>query len=378
MWQKLPILLLGLFIGLVLFYIYNSHLRPVSTQVVAESIEQSRRNAIVQAIERVAPSVVSINTEFARDEHRYPAYRDPYYDFPIDMQRIPGIGSGFVIRADGYILTNSHVVDGARDIRVTFSDGRHFDVLEVLIDRQLDLAVVHIDAENLTVPEMGNAHEIIIGEWAIALGNPFGLRFEDPKPTVTVGVISAIDRMVRPEENEPAFKGMIQTDASINPGNSGGPLVNSLGQVIGVNTFIFSHGGALGIGFALPINRAMDAARHLIDQGSREFWTGLDIHSLTPTIARMLSLSTARGALITLVEPLSPGESAGLVPGDVIVMVNNQRVDNANDVIDAFRYAAPGDTFNLKILRGRIVSGRGDVFDAKLVLEQDPRSEVDY
>ena len=239
----------------------------------------------------------------------------------------------------------------------------------------MDLAVIQIDADSLVVPEIGSSEGVIIGEWAIALGNPFGLHFEDLKPTVTVGVISAVDRVVRPEENERAYKGMIQTDASINPGNSGGPLVNSLGQVIGVNSFIFSQGGSLGIGFAVPIDQAMEAAEQLIDQGSREFWTGLDIHNLNAHIARTLGLPTIKGALITVVDPLSPGESAGLLPGDVIVMANTAKINSADDVINAFRYAAVGDTVNLKILRGRVIRGRGSIFDTQLVLESDPRSE---
>jgi serine protease Do len=343
--------------------------RPQASLDTNSSVDlaQSRQNAIVWAIQKVSPTVVSVNTA------RFP---DPFFDPFSEIQKIPGIGSGFVIQADGYILTNSHVVDGAQDITITFSDGRRFDVLEVFIDRQLDLAVIHIDAEDLPLPEFGDSDQVIIGEWAIALGNPFGLRFEDSKPTVTVGVISAVNRVVRPEENERAYKDMIQTDASINPGNSGGPLVNSLGQVIGVNTFILSQGGGLGMGFAVPIKRAIEASRQLIDQGSRDFWTGLDIHTVNMHIARTMGLSTARGALITVVEPLSSGESAGLSPGDVIVMINNLRADTADDLIAAFRNAIVGDTITLKILRGRVFSGRGGgFFDTNLVLEQDPRSE---
>ena len=164
----------------------------------SESIETSRRNAIVQAIEHAAPAVVSINTVYDRSYPRYPDRFFEPFDPYSDMQRIPGIGSGVVIQADGYILTSSHVVDGAQEIFVTFPDGRRFDVLDVFIDRQWDLAVVQIDADSLYVPQMGTSESVIIGEWAIALGNPFGLHFEDLNPTATVGVISAIDRIVRP------------------------------------------------------------------------------------------------------------------------------------------------------------------------------------
>jgi serine protease Do len=370
--HPLLILLLGLCIGLALFPLLNRS--SSNTSAVSTSIETSRRNAIVRAIENVAPAVVSINTVYDRDYPRYPdRFFEPLEHFS-DKQRIPGIGSGFVIQTDGYILTSSHVVDGAKEIFVIFPDGRGFDVLGVFIDRQWDLAVVQIDADSLYVPEIGTSESVIIGEWAIALGNPFGLHFEDLNPTVTVGVISAVDRIVRPEQNERAYKGMIQTDASINPGNSGGPLVNSLGRVIGVNSFIFSQGGSLGIGFAVPIDRAIQVASQLIDQGSREFWTGLDIHNLNSHIARTLGVLTIKGALITVVDPLSPGESAGLLPGDVIVMVNDKHTSSADDVVDAFRHAAVGDTFILKILR-KILRGQGRVFDAQLVLEADPRNE---
>lgn len=372
--RTLLILLLGTFIGLALFPLLNRQSPDPSATHTPDPIDTSRRNAIVQAVEKVAPAVVSINTAYERNLPQYPDQFFEPFDAFSDMRRIPGIGSGFVIQSDGYILTSSHVVDGAQEIFVTFPDGRRFDVLNVIIDRQLDLAVVHIDADSLQVPEIGLSDSVIIGEWAIALGNPFGLRFEDLNPTVTVGVISAVNRIVRPEENERAYKGMIQTDASINPGNSGGPLVNSLGQVIGVNSFIFSQGGSLGIGFAVPIDHAMEVAKQLIDQGGQEFWTGLDIHDLNAHIARTLGLPTIKGALITVVDPLSPGESAGLLPGDVIVMANAANINSAEDVVNAFRYAAVGDTINLKILRGGI-RGRGSIFDTQLVLESDPRSE---
>ena len=192
---------------------------------------------------------------------------------------------------------------------------------------------------------------------------------EDPKPTVTVGVISAVNRSFRPEGDGRIYQAMIQTDASINPGNSGGPLVNSDGEVIGVNTFIFSKsGGSLGIGFALPINRASEVARQIIEQGNREFWTGIDISNLNPRIARALRLVTAYGALITSVEENSPGTRAGLNPRDVIVAVNGSRVRSADDVIEAFREARVGDAFTLLIHRGRML------IETQLVLEPDPRS----
>ena len=336
-----------------------------------EEIAASRRNAIVRAVEKVAPSVVSVNTIYLKEYEVQ--YRHPFWDFfyypDIIREKTPGIGSGFVIREDGYILTNSHVVENAREIAVTFSDGRRFDLKDirrdVLIDRQMDLAVLRIDADDLIAVEFGRPNDVITGEWAIAIGNPFGLTIEDPSPTVTVGVISAVDRDFHPEDGR-AYQDMIQTDASINPGNSGGPLVNSDGKVIGVNTFIFSKsGGSLGIGFAIPIDRAEKVARDLIENGhSRAFWTGITIYNLNRQIARMLGLATDSGALIARVEAKSPAERAGLNPGDVIVMVNGHRVRSADDAIEAFREGRVGDIFVLTILRGR------RRLEARLVLER--------
>jgi serine protease Do len=245
-----------------------------------------------------------------------------------------------VIREDGYILTNGHVVENAREIDVTFPDGRKYAVrdvaADVLIDREYDLAVIHIDVEGLEVPEFGDSENTIIGEWAIAIGNPFGLTIQDPKPTVTVGVISAVGRNFRPTEDGRTYREMIQTDASINPGNSGGPLVNSQGQVVGVNTFIFEQSGvSLGIGFAIPIKVATTVADQLIDCGSPDFWTGMVIKNLNRRMAKALRLVTASGALILTVNEASPSQKAGLTPGDVIVQVNGFTIRSADEVVEA-------------------------------------------
>jgi len=381
--RTLLILALGALLGLAIYPLARDvvtgpvavedaladHASAYAAPVVVDSIALSRRNAIVRTVERVAPSVVSINTTFLR-EYRY---QHPLFDFfyPYDpvRKRTHGAGSGFVIHEDGYVLTNHHVVEGASEISVTFADGRTFDVVDVktdvLVDRQMDLAVIRIDADNLSVADLGDSDEIIIGEWAIAIGNPFGLLIHDPKPTVTVGVISAVDRNFRPEKDGRVYQHMIQTDASINPGNSGGPLVNSVGQVVGVNTFIFSEsGGSLGIGFAIPINLASEVARRLTE--GREFWTGLSVYNLNLRIARRLRLLTKNGALITDIEAHSPAEQAGLRPGDVIVRVNDDEVTTAEDVVEAFREGRVGDVFALRILRGR------QLLAAELVLEQGP------
>jgi serine protease Do len=360
-------LLTGLLLGIILM--------PSQTFADPErSIGDSRRNAIVQAVERVAPAVVSINTFHYKE---YPRYRDPFFDYFFESpsmvrERIPGIGSGFVIRDDGYILTNSHVVENAGEISVTFPDGKKFEITDVandvLVDREHDLAVLRIDVEGLDVPEFGNSDDVIIGEWAIAIGNPFGLAIQDPNPTVTVGVISAVGRNFRPQEDGRTYRGMIQTDAAINPGNSGGPLVNGSGQIVGVNAFIFEQsGGSPGIGFAIPINRAIESAAELIDGGSPEFWTGVVIQNLNRRKARALGLARATGALILTVNDASPSQKAGLTPGDVIVQVNGFTVRSADEVVEAFREGRVGAAYDLMVLRGRTL------FRTRLVLERDPQ-----
>jgi len=341
----------------------------------ADEISRSRSNAIVEAVRRVEPAVVSINTFHYKE---YPRYRDPFFDYFFESpsmvrERIPGIGSGFVIREDGYILTNSHVVENASEITITFPDGKKFEITDVandvLVYREHDLAVLHIDVDDLDVPEFGDSDDVIIGEWAIAIGNPFGLNIQDPNPTVTVGVISAVGRDFRPLEDGRTYRGMIQTDASINPGNSGGPLVNSDGQIVGVNAFIFEQSGSSqGIGFAIPINRAIEAANQLIDGGSPEFWTGVVIQNLNRRKARALGLATVWGALILTVNESSPSSKAGLVPGDVIVEVNGFRIRSADEVVEAFKDGRVGAAFDLMVLRGRTP------FKTRLVLERDPQS----
>jgi len=327
-------------------------------------IDASRKNAIVRAVERVAPSVVGVTTVTLE---RYDVrYAHPFFDFfsyrGTVHEKRPGIGSGVVIRSDGYILTNYHVVEGAREITVTFSDGRSFKVQDtrkdVMVDPGEDLAVIRVNATDLDVPDLGDSEDVIIGEWAIAIGNPFGLLIEDPQPTVTAGVVSAVNRNLRMQQDEGghSYSNMIQTDASINPGNSGGPLVNGVGQVIGINTFIFTKsGGSLGIGFAIPIIRAKKIADRLIAGGVQEFWAGFELHpKLTRGLANALGLYTHRAVLITGVADNSPASRAKLNPGDLIIAINGNPVRSAEDVDRILENAHVGDALALEIVRGRL------------------------
>ena len=363
--QPVRIVLKCVFAGLFLVLSADGQPEGASPAVAAgPEIDASRKNAIVRAVERVAPSVVGVTT--VSFEHVDVRVAHPFWDlywYPGTVRKErPGIGSGMVIRSDGYILTNHHVVEGARDITVTFSDGRSLKVQDtrkdVMVDPGADLAVIRVNADDLPVPELGDSEDVIIGEWAIAIGNPFGLLIEEPEPTVTVGVVSAVNRNLSLQQDEGghSYSNMIQTDASINPGNSGGPLVNGVGQVIGINTFIFTKsGGSLGIGFALPINRARKIADRLIAGGVQELWAGFEVHpNLTPGLANALGLYTHRGALITRVANRSPASRARLSPGDLIISVNGRAVRNADDVDRVFEDARVGDTLSLSILRGRL------------------------
>ena len=345
----------------------------------ANDIAESRRNAIVRAVEAVEPAVVSVNT-FSVEE-RPVRFRDPFFDFfytfAVLRQKVPGIGSGFIVREDGLVLTNAHVVERADAISVTLPDRRQFEVKDiqkqVLRDPESDVALIRLDGvRELPNVRFGDSDDVIIGEWAIAIGNPFGLVIEDPQPTVTVGVISARDRNVQPPESASyrVYKKMIQTDAAINRGNSGGPLVNGAGEVIGINTVIFTEGegGSVGVGFAIPSNKARRVMEELLLYGRpREFWTGISVMRMTPWIAARLGLDSAEGALINEVEDNSPGERAGLRQGDVIVEVNGKPIRNDEDTLNAFQGGSVGEVFQLTVLRN------GRRMQMRLVLEQDPR-----
>ncbi len=367
--------LLGLAVALVLYLPESDGIpqkSPASALADQESskalatsqVDQSRRTAIVQAAKRVGPAVVSITviqTRVVRTTPRSPFW-DPFFDqFFRDffgerryIERVPSLGSGVILTEDGLIVTNEHVVHEGTDIKVTLTDGRQFDAQIVASDPEYDLALVKIDAHGLPYAELGNSDSLIIGEWAIAIGNPFGYLLEDTHPTVTVGVISALHRNVKTsEEVAGVYKDMIQTDAAINPGNSGGPLVNSLGQVIGINTFIITKsGGSMGIGFAIPVNRVKFILDEYTKYGRiREIWIGLLVQEITPLIAYSLGLKSAEGVITSQVDKGSPAEKAGLQRGDVITDVNGIPVTNYDSARKAIFGARVGDKLEFGILR---------------------------
>ncbi|MDM7926948.1 MAG: trypsin-like peptidase domain-containing protein [bacterium] len=308
-------------------------------------MSQSRRNAITRAVADVSPAVVGINVTQIQRVVSSP-FDDPFFRMffePQEMtERVQGLGSGFLISQDGYILTNEHVVHEASKIIVTTTDGKQYTARLVGSDFLFDIALLKIEGTRFPFIPLGDSRDILIGEWVIALGNPFGLFDVNSKPTVTVGVVSATGMNFKGElriEGR-SYGDMIQTDAAINGGNSGGPLVNSLGECIGINAFIISGSNyektSIGIGFAIPIHRvkAILPALKAVGRVERESWTGIRIRALSATEARRLGISSRDGVLIESIRPGSPAGRSDLRPGDVLVAVNQKPVRGADVVRD--------------------------------------------
>ncbi|WP_374243876.1 DegQ family serine endoprotease [Zoogloea sp.] len=322
-------------------------------------------------VEQVGPAVVNISTTqrltrgnggASGDD---PFAGDPFYDFlrrfgvpvpgmpgngggggraPEQIQQ--GVGSGFIVSADGFVLTNAHVVDGATEVTVRLTDKREFKAKVVGTDKRTDVALLKIDATGLPAVRTGDAERAKVGEWVVAMGSPFG--FEN---TVTAGIISAKARRL-PDENYVPF---LQTDVAINPGNSGGPLFNLAGEVIGINSQIYSRsGGFMGISFAIPIDVAMKVKDQLQKYGKvSRGRLGVAIQGLDADLAQNFGLDKPGGALIASVEPGSPAEKAGLQPGDVVQGVNGQKVDNSADLPRIIGEQKPGTVVRLSVWRDR-------------------------
>ena len=293
---------------------------PPPGQPQSDEISVSRNTAIVEAAARVAPAVVSVNVIRTEQVQTRASFFDP---FPMPRtRRSRGLGSGFIVSADGVILTNDHVVRDAERIMVTLPDGRDFEAELLGTDQLTDVAVLRIRGNDLPVAPVGTSHGLLIGEWSLAIGNPFGNLFSNSEPSVTAGVISGTGRHIIPDdEDRVVYLGMIQTDASINPGNSGGPLVNSLGEVIGVNSSIFSRsGGSEGLGFAIPIDRAIRVANDLLSSGEvKRAWLGFDVDAGAEDI-----WGRTHGISVSSVSPSSPAARAEISPGDRVVTANGR------------------------------------------------------
>jgi serine protease Do len=326
----------------------------------ADVLSASRENAIVRATRSVAPCVVGIvvtQIQVVRSSY----YTDDFFDFFFGPELLPryrqveSIGSGIVITKEGMILTNYHVIQNAAKLYVNFPDGRRLEGKIVGADDRADIAVVAVKDAAFKSVRFGNSEKVMIGEWAIAIGNPFLNFINDAHPTVTVGVVSALDRNFAPAEGV-YYQDMVQTDAAINPGNSGGPLVNADGEVIGVNTFIYtgssSNKGSIGIGFAIPISRARRVADELIAFGHRrDIWTGISVQDIDRSIALALGYNQAEGVAVVTVERGSPGETAGVKAGDIIYRLGSRRVQSHADIDGFFLDYFVGDTVGMDIIR---------------------------
>ena len=312
-------------------------------------ITQSRQNAITTAASKVAPSVVTVQTEVVEQSRQDPF--DIFFGRAAPRTQ-SGLGTGFVVRSDGVIVTNAHVVSGANRVSVMMRDGTVHPAKVLGADETNDLAVLKIDAKGLPNLKLGNSNTVVIGEWAIAIGNPYGFYFGNSEPSVSVGVISATQRnlMGSGDNQQGAYFDMIQTDAAINPGNSGGPLVNADGEVIGVNTNIFSPtGSSVGLGFAIPINRVARVVDDLLTHGSiRSPWIGVRLRQTQSNNPRDL---ISRGAVIETVVPGSPADKAGLKPGDVILREGSRVVHNTFDWYAALLDLRVGSPARLHIRR---------------------------
>jgi S1-C subfamily serine protease len=291
--------------------------------------------ALISATKKVIPSVVNIaNVRLVRDYY--------YHVIPVK-----GVGSGLIIDSKGFILTNVHVIEGAEEIEVTLEDGRKFPGRVRGADPSTDIAVIKVDDKSLPVPKLGDSDKLMVGQLAIAIGNPLGLA---GGPTVTSGVISALNRSIQSERG--FVEGLVQTDAAINPGNSGGPLVDSSGAVIGINTAIVPF--AQGIGFAIPINTAGRVAEDLIAHGEViRPWLGITGMDITPKVVAYYGLPVSKGIIVMRVVRSSPADLAGLEEGDLVLGIGDVGLNDMQNLIREINKRSVGDRIKLTVLRGR-------------------------
>lgn len=341
-----------------------------SVDAANADITSSRQNAITRVVAMASPAIVGINVTEVREYN----VQDPWSDFfggdpffqrfwgrrgpQTYKQEVHGLGSGFLISSDGYILTNDHVAGNAKKVIVTMTDGEKYDAKIIGSDRVADVALLKIEGKKFPYVKLGNSDDVIVGEWSIAFGNPFGLFDKNAKPTVTVGVVS--NTGVSFTQDERVYRDMIQTDAAISSGNSGGPLLNAAGEVIGMNTVIFSTAqsgrgaGSIGIGFSVPINRVKAIVEMLRagEELDRNFTTGMAVRGIDDALANALNLDRSDGVIISDVYRNSPAAKAGLEAGDIILDIDGHRVVNEDDVLVVVNDGVVGQKLDFTVLRG--------------------------
>ncbi|MFZ1081565.1 MAG: trypsin-like peptidase domain-containing protein [Candidatus Kryptoniota bacterium] len=358
---------------LVFFCVSAQTALSQSTFPLENDPTSGRANAITNSVKEISPAVVGINVTAVQEQQVNPFANDPFFQqffqnspfYQQFMQKqqieIQSLGSGFIISPDGYIITNDHVVQNATRVLVTMTDGTRRPAKIIGHDPNSDIALLKIDGADLPYCKLGSSDSILVGEWAIAFGNPFGLFDINNKPTVTVGVISSLGMNLKVEDHGRGtdsrnYSGMIETDAAINPGNSGGPLVDAEGKVIGMNTMIYTDGVSqsyIGYGFAIPINRVKLIVEQLKEYGKvvRLGWTGIEVQPIDENTAKSLNMSDLSGALVGNVESGSPAENSGFRTGDVILKYQDDPVRDADALQSQLDDLQPGNKVKIEIFR---------------------------
>jgi Do/DeqQ family serine protease len=322
-----------------------------------------------EAVARAAPSVVNIFTSKEIRSPRHPLLNDPIFrrffgeQLPDEAQRASSLGSGVIVSTSGYVLTNHHVVDASDEIEVALADGKKLLAKVVGNDPETDLAVLRVSAENLPAITFGSSDALKVGDVVLAIGNPFGVG-----QTVTGGIVSALGRTGLGINT---FENFIQTDAPINPGNSGGALIDAGGNLVGINTAIFSRsGGSLGIGFAIPVSTAKMVLEQIIKSGSvTRGWIGVEVQEITPALAESFKLGGQRGALIAGVLRGGPADKAGIKPGDVLVEIEGKPVADPTAMLNVIAALAPGASAKMKVKR------QGQDVDATINVGRRPKPQ---
>ncbi|SFK69318.1 serine protease DegQ [Nitrosomonas aestuarii] len=325
----------------------------VTIKETTPSLIETRPDSYYEAASRAMPSVVNIFTTKAVKESTHPLLNDPVFQrffgeqFESRPRRRSNLGSGVIVSPNGYILTNHHVIEAADEVEIALPDGRKVDANVIGSDPETDLAVLKIDLEDLPAITFGQSGLAKVGDVVLAVGNPFGVG-----QSVTMGIIGALGRT---KVGINTFEDFIQTDAAINPGNSGGALTDTAGNLIGINTAIYSRsGGSLGIGFAIPIHIAKEIMEQIIQSGSvTRGWLGVSMQDMTRELADSFGLDRAAGALIAGVLKDGPAERAGIKPGDIMVAIEGQPITNSTALLNQVAALSPGDFVTVTIIRNK-------------------------